>query len=415
LALPATSESAAAPSPAATSAPRAASRREAVAFSTAFRGISGGAIAYVAPLSEPEERWTGFGDDGSSLGTPASTLKLLTAVAVLDSFSSTDRLVTSTVFDPESDRVVLVGGGDATLTTARSRGTDAASLSELAKKTARRLRRTGVSDVHVGYDSSLFAGPTSSPHWEPTYVTSGVIAPVTALMTDGGRLDIDSEARAAEPDLLAAQRFASLLSDEGVNVHQDPKPASSDGLDPVAEVSSAVVPDMVEQMLRDSDNQVAESLGRLAALRSGQPGSFDGASNAIVTAARARDIEMQNAKVFDASGLSRDDRLDPQMLVETLHAAATDPALAPILTGLPVSGFDGTLSDRYQKAPASRAAGLVRAKTGTLSGVSAEAGLVTTCDGVVLAFAVIIDDVVDTEEAQADLDRAAASLAACRQ
>jgi D-alanyl-D-alanine carboxypeptidase/D-alanyl-D-alanine-endopeptidase (penicillin-binding protein 4) len=384
-----------------------------MAFARALEESSGGAIGYLAPLSEPDEYWSDFGDGGRNLGTPASTLKLLTAVAVLDGFSATDRLATSTVFDPEAERLVLVGGGDATLTTAPSRGTDAPSLAELAKDTAGVLRRTDVSEVQLGYDSSMFSGPASSPHWEPTYVTSGVIAPVTALMTDAGRLDSDSDARAPQPDLLAAQRFASLLTDEGIKVRGSLNDVGADGLDPIAEVFSAPVPELVELMLRDSDNQVAESLGRLAALRSGFPGSFDGASKAILAAARAQGIGMHRAKVFDASGLSRDDRLDPQMLVETLHAAATTPALTPILAGLPVSGFDGTLADRYKRAPASRAAGLVRAKTGTLTGVSAEAGLVTTCDGVVLAFAAIIDDVADTQEAQASLDRAAASLTVC--
>jgi len=413
LALPTASEAVPAPSPAATSASGEPSLRERTAFARALEGTSGGAIGYVAPLSEPAEYWSDFGDDGRNLGTPASTLKLLTAVAVLDSFSATDRLVTSTVFEPEAERLVLVGGGDATLTTTPSRGTDAPSLAQLAKDTSRVLRRTDVSDVQLGYDASIFTGPESSPHWKPTYVTSGVIAPVTALMTDAGRLDSDSDARAAQPDLLAAQRFSSLLTEEGIKVRGSLKEVSAHGLDPIAQVFSAPVPELVELMLRDSDNQVAESLGRLAALRSGLPGSFDGASDAIVAAARAQGVGMQRAKVFDASGLSRDNRLDPQMLVETLHAAATTPALTPILAGLPVSGFDGTLADRYQKAPTSRAAGLVRAKTGTLTGVSAEAGLVTTCDGVVLAFAAIIDGVVDTQEAQASLDRAAASFTVC--
>jgi len=102
------------------------------------------------------------------------------------------------------------------------------------------------------------------------------------------------------------------------------------------------------------------------------------------------------------------------MLVEALHAASVDPDLVPMITGLPVAGFDGTLADRYERPPAVRAAGLVRAKTGTLTGVSAEAGVVTTCDGVVLAFAILIDDVVDAETAQDSIDRATASFTTCR-
>jgi D-alanyl-D-alanine carboxypeptidase/D-alanyl-D-alanine-endopeptidase (penicillin-binding protein 4) len=88
-----------------------------------------------------------------------------------------------------------------------------------------------------------------------------------------------------------------------------------------------------------------------------------------------------------------------------------------VLTGLPVAGFSGTLSERYRKpaAGAGLGAGVVRAKTGTLNGVSALAGLVRTADGRLLAFALTADGVPlgATKQAEAALDRLAAALAAC--
>ena len=85
-----------------------------------------------------------------------------------------------------------------------------------------------------------------------------------------------------------------------------------------------------------------------------------------------------------------------------------------MLTGLAVAGFDGTLADRYQAGPAASGAGLVRAKTGTLTGISAEAGVATSCDGDLIAFVVVADAAPDTEVARAVLDDVGAALTRCR-
>jgi D-alanyl-D-alanine carboxypeptidase/D-alanyl-D-alanine-endopeptidase (penicillin-binding protein 4) len=74
-----------------------------------------------------------------------------------------------------------------------------------------------------------------------------------------------------------------------------------------------------------------------------------------------------------------------------------------------VAGFTGTLSTRYTDG----AAGVVRAKTGTLTGVNALAGTVVDRDGRLLAFAFLAADTASRDPAQAALDRAATALAAC--
>jgi len=122
--------------------------------------------------------------------------------------------------------------------------------------------------------------------------------------------------------------------------------------------------------------------------------------------------------LVDGSGLSRDDRVTPAGIAALLSAVADPGAggrLGPVLSGLPVAGFDGTLADRYRAGPASVAAGSVRAKTGTLSGVSALAGLVRTRDGRLLAFDLTADAVPPgaNRDAEQALDRLAAALASC--
>ena len=86
-----------------------------------------------------------------------------------------------------------------------------------------------------------------------------------------------------------------------------------------------------------------------------------------------------------------------------------------MVTGLPVAGFTGTLADRFLVGSAKAGAGVVRAKTGTLTGVSALAGTVPDREGRVLAFAFLVDRTADggALEVPAALDRAAAALATC--
>jgi D-alanyl-D-alanine carboxypeptidase/D-alanyl-D-alanine-endopeptidase (penicillin-binding protein 4) len=367
--------------------------------------------AVVAPLADPSAAWVDLA--GERLATPASTIKLWTAAAALDAYSPQGRLETTAAWDSGASRLVLVGGGDATLTSRPVKGAPTASLAALARKTARALRGEDITSVRLGYDDGLFTGPSESKAWEPTYVTSGVIAPVTALMADQGRVDPTGVARLADPAAGAAAQFAELLTDAGIRVRGDVQAADKTGAQTLATVVSPPMSDLVERMLRDSDNQLAEALGRMAAVAQGEPGSFSGAASAIQQAASDRGVDLGAAVISDASGLARADSLPAQSLVAVLHSAGTEPALAPVLSGLAVAGFDGTLTDRFRSGPSAGGAGVVRAKTGTLTGISAEAGVATTCTGDLVAFAFLADEVADTEAARSALDDAAAALATC--
>jgi D-alanyl-D-alanine carboxypeptidase/D-alanyl-D-alanine-endopeptidase (penicillin-binding protein 4) len=127
-------------------------------------------------------------------------------------------------------------------------------------------------------------------------------------------------------------------------------------------------------------------------------------------------VPLTGATVYDGSGLSRANRLDPATLLALLRLAADPehPELRAVLTGLPVAGFTGSLAYRFEDG-ARAGTGTVRAKTGTLTGVSGLAGVVTDRDGTPLVFVVVADKVAvaDTLDARAALDRIAADLAGC--
>ena len=118
-----------------------------------------------------------------------------------------------------------------------------------------------------------------------------------------------------------------------------------------------------------------------------------------------------------AAGCPETTALDSDTLAGVLEVAgsADHPALRSVLTGLPVAGFTGSLVDRFGAGDLV-GRGVVRAKTGTLTGASALAGTVTDRDGTPMVFAVIADRVavVDTLDARDVLDEVATALAACR-
>jgi D-alanyl-D-alanine carboxypeptidase/D-alanyl-D-alanine-endopeptidase (penicillin-binding protein 4) len=175
---------------------------------------------------------------------------------------------------------------------------------------------------------------------------------------------------------------------------------------------------LVEIMLAESDNIVAEALARQVALARNQPASYAGAAAAVDAALAELGLPAQESALADGSGLSRTNRLTASALTEILTYAAGGqrPELAGLLTGLPVAGWSGTLADRFQAKSGTGKAGIgaVRAKTGTLSGVHAMAGVVVTAEGRMLAFALLADGVTANHwDAQATLDAIAARLASC--
>ncbi|MER6346146.1 D-alanyl-D-alanine carboxypeptidase/D-alanyl-D-alanine endopeptidase [Streptomyces sp. NPDC001595] len=340
--------------------------------------------------------------------TPASTTKIATAVAALSALGADHRLTTRTAFEPDTEELILVGGGDPTLTA--DRDTEGrAGLRDLAADTAAALARRGVRKVTLSYDTTLYAGSELHP-----IGVNDNLAPVTALMADEARTDDSTSGpapRVADPAADATRAFAGFLKSEGIETTAPGPSKATDRAATLATVASPPLSALVEQMLTNSDNDLAEALARHTALATGERADFAGAGRAIKSRLEKLGLPTEGAVIKDGSGLDRADRL-PAALLTALLAEAADPArpeLRPTLTGLPVAGFTGTLTSRYGDG----AAGVVRAKTGTLTGVNALAGTVVDGSGRVLAFAFLASDTTDPGAAQRALDRAATALAAC--
>ncbi|MGW2178541.1 D-alanyl-D-alanine carboxypeptidase/D-alanyl-D-alanine endopeptidase [Streptomyces sp. NPDC001732] len=344
-----------------------------------------------------------YGQGAGTPMTPASTVKIATAAAALSALGPDHRIATKVLASPDHRGLTLVGGGDPTL--------DRAALRALAAGTARALKEHGVDRAHLSYDTSRYSGPARHP-----IGPNENIAPVSALMVDEGRLD-DTDSgpapRSDDPAKDAARAFAKFLDDAGIATGSELKPGRpAAGARQVAAHLSAPLSALVERALTNSDNDIAEALARQTAIAAGGPADFAGARRAVTEQLKRLRLPTAGAVLADGSGLNRKDKVTAQLLAGLL-ARAADPAhpeLRPVLTGLPVAGFTGTLSDRYTGK--SEGTGLVRAKTGTLTGVNTLAGTVVDKQGRLLAFAFLASGTTSPSDAQSSLDALATSLAA---
>ncbi|MEY9939166.1 D-alanyl-D-alanine carboxypeptidase/D-alanyl-D-alanine-endopeptidase (penicillin-binding protein 4) [Streptacidiphilus sp. MAP5-52] len=363
-----------------------------------------------------------YSSDADQPQTPASTNKLATATAAL-TLLGPDHTFTTRVVGNARTGLVLVGGGDATLSA--SSGPD--SLTALAAATATALRAeqpahaqnpgskaAASAPIALHYDISLFGGPALHP-----IGVNDNIALVQALTADEGRIDPTSTENAprwSDPAAHAAAQFAAALAADGVQA--DPAPTEGTapaGAATLAQVQSAPLSDVVEQMLTNSDNDIAESLGHACAVAAHQPVTFSGAVTAVMSTLTRLGVTWGSARLFDASGLSDQDAVPARVLTQllVLDASPAHPELRSIVTGLPVAGFTGTLDNRYGGDGTEAGLGVVRAKTGSLTTVNTLAGLVVDRSGRLLAFAFMSHAGGDATTARDGLDRLASAVAQC--
>jgi len=374
----------------------------------------------VAVVGSPASGTSVF-SSGSGPVTPASSLKLLTTTAALSALGPATTFTTSVVQGDSARDLVLVGGGDPYLAS-KPDGTHTAyphraDVVTLARRTAAALKESGVAgSVRVRFDDSLFTGPAINPHWPDDYVADSVVSPISALWVDHGALG-DGFHRAEDPGLRAAQVFVAALRKAGVGVTGSPsRGTAAPGGARLASVESAPLDAIVQEVVDVSDNEAAEVLLRHLGLAVEGTGSFTAGVEALASTLSGLGVETSGLRLYDGSGLSRDDRLSARTLLGVLQLLTDDdhPELRAVLEGLPVAAFSGSLEDRFAEgAVAGR--GWVRAKTGTLTGISALAGLAQDADGTLLPFVIVADriDPLDTLDARAALDRAAAALAGC--
>jgi len=161
----------------------------------------------------------------------------------------------------------------------------------------------------------------------------------------------------------------------------------------IAKHLSPPLANIIKLMNKPSDNWIAELLFKtVGAEVMGEPGTWEKGRDAVNEFLAEIMGEPPVHRFVDGSGLSRYNLLNAELLTKLLVYMYQNFELMPeYVASLPIAGVDGTLSERMQNGDAEKA---LRAKTGTLSGVSALAGYTVTADDEVFAFGILISHYV---------------------
>ncbi len=162
----------------------------------------------------------------------------------------------------------------------------------------------------------------------------------------------------------------------------------------LADYQSPPLSDMLKEMLKKSDNLTTDSLLKeIGRKYSNRQGGWQNGLDALKhILAKPTGINFKSNLINDGAGLSRYNLIKPNQLSLLLSFIYTHPVLRKtLIPALPIAGIDGTLIGRmFSEARGER----VRAKTGTMTGVTALAGFVYTRHLGVLTFAVMINGFV---------------------
>jgi D-alanyl-D-alanine carboxypeptidase/D-alanyl-D-alanine-endopeptidase (penicillin-binding protein 4) len=330
---------------------------------------------------------------------PASVQKLVTTAAALDRLGAEARFETAVLADGAvSDGVLdgslyLRGSGDPSFGTT------------VMRRLAALVGETGLEEVdgRVYGDESFFdsrrGGPASG------FGISPYVGPLSALAFNRGSMYPLARGWQRDPAGFAAERLRVILRGAEVDVERRGRGGRAPaGATPLATVESAPLEALVRHTNQVSDNYYAETLLKGLGARSGGAGST--LAGARVAARFAREHGFR-ARAKDGSGLSRANSISPRGVGRLLLEAQDEPWFDPFYRSLPLAGKSGTLHKRMRGTPA---AGNCRAKTGTLSGVSALAGYCRSRSGRRLAFSLLMNG-VNVWTARRVQDRIAAELA----
>ncbi|MCU1687252.1 MAG: dacB [Amycolatopsis sp.] len=351
--------------------------------------------------------------------TPASTTKLLTVSAALLSLDHGLQLTTKVVQGSQPGTVILVAGGDMTLNSLPAGKESIYPGSAHFDDLIAQVKKANPSVKKVQLDLSAYVGPTTAPGWDSNDAPSVSATNLVPIMLDGGRNDPTGNdvSRVANPATAAVKAMAQGLGAQSSGMAKAPTGATVLG-----EVKSAPLTELVDTLLTNSDNNLADTIGRQVAIAKGDEPSYAGAVKATMDVLKENGFDLTGVTLQDNSGLSRSNKIPAKVLSSVLAVIAgpdgKDPRTAklrPIIAGLPIAAVSGTLSPpRYTKSQNSAGAGWVRAKTGSLSNVNTLAGVVLDTDGRVLVFALMSESSnPDPGPSRDALDTIAATLRGC--
>ncbi|KAM3093437.1 D-alanyl-D-alanine carboxypeptidase/D-alanyl-D-alanine-endopeptidase [Phormidesmis sp. 146-12] len=395
-------------------------------------------------LIQTEDGKTLYDRDAQRYFIPASTTKLLTTAAALDKLGAQFRIRTS-IYGIRSQMgwaLRVVGRGDPTLTDLQ--------LVRLAQQ----LSRQGIQQVEqLTVEDSDRSDPIS-PDWTVEDAQAGYGAPVNRLIVNGNAIGLslipqaigqplrvqwddpnDSKGWQIEnnsvtvaadaPESLDVgrdlsqpilkirgqlrvgaasesvsvaivnpaqnflQQLRQALAKEKITVKRAvvvTRPDAATGSE-VAFVESPSLSAILKTTNQDSNNLYAESLLRLLGTKDNTT-TIDQGMTTLISTLKTLGVNSSSFLLVDGSGLARQNLISPQALVQTLRSMSRHPAASIYRSSLPTAGVSGTLQNRFRGTAAQ---GIVQAKTGSLTGVSALSGYLAPPNYSPIVFSVIVN------------------------
>jgi len=373
---------------------------------------------------------------------PASTVKLLTTAATLQKLGANFRIRTS-VYGDNQGNIYIVGRGDPTLTETQ--------LKDLAQQ----LKNKGINQINqlIAVDSYFTGSPINST-WQWEDVQAGYGAPINSLILNQNSLDlilspqsvgqplnvtwvrpeqatgwtIENQTRTVsknEPEFVEIGRDLSqpIIRVSGqLRVGAEPEPVYAAVVEPtnnfiqefkqvlvmsgiqvlktsiasnftypsqeLAWVESPPLAELIKTVNLESNNVFAESLLRTLGVQNSRSDSVESGLKEIQSILTQLGVNPNGYHLVDGSGLSQNNLISPLTLVQTLRIMASSPVAEFYQNSLPIAGISGALKARFQD---SSAVGIVQAKTGTLTGVSALAGYINPPNYQPLIFSITIN------------------------
>ena len=354
---------------------------------------------------------------------PASTFKVLTLFALNHYANLQARLRTRVTRDAAG--LYLMAGGDTLLGAGASNPKQIvgrAGLGTLAELTVKALNEgeKPTAALPVYLDGTFFSGPGVNPGWDAADVASGQITPIHPIALEShtvpGKSTASNPVRPDDAAVAAQQAFVDALNTAGKEsglsfILAERRTAPAEAVE-IAAVESATLLEQAQHMMLESDNALAEVLGRCAAIAAGKEGSGEAAQQTVRQALVDAGVNIENLVQADVCGMSLTDRVTARTLVQVVALMNADEHAEQLMQTFPVAGVSGTLTDRFGAANAVHARTFVQAKTGTLYTVSSLCGVATRPDGTRLVFAIILNDLGGSDALPAAKERVDAAAAA---
>ena len=261
----------------------------------------------------------------------------------------------------------------------------------------------GCATVEIEEGRAVFSVPTTyMTLTDSTRPKSGRLKAVRNWVDNGNNFIVTgTPTRTAKSNPISVYRperyfvctLADMLRSEGVTFSAPSQETYA--IDTLADSSlipfyicARTVEQILQQMMKDSDNLFAESMFyQLANMKAGRWATWKDGAAVVDSVMRRIGIPAAQCKVADGSGVSLYNYTTPSAQVAALrYAYGKDHIYRYLYPSLPIAGRDGTLERRMRKTSAEMN---VRAKTGTVTGVSCLAGYCRASNGNLLAFSIM--------------------------